>query len=190
MESSPAKAESPPESRHKDVGEILFTAEQIRARVDELGKQISLEYAGKRPVLVGVLKGVLPFLADLMRQITLDAEIGLMAVRRPHGYGHPDVKITRDVQLEIEGRHVIVVEDIVDMGQTLNKILEHLCGKKPASLEVCTLLDKPARRVVEVPVKYVGFQVPDKFVIGYGLDYRERFRNLPYIGTMKSEPEL
>ena len=190
MERSPAGADSPAESGHEDVGEVLFTAEQIQRRVDELGREISLDYAGKSPILIGVLKGVVPFLADLMRRITFDTEIELMAVHRPNGYGHPEVEITRDVQLDISGRHVIVIEDIVDMGQTLKMILEHLRSKNPASLEVCTLLDKPSRRVVEVPVRYVGFQVPDRFVVGYGLDYKERFRNLPYIGTMKTKPEF
>ena len=190
MERSPADAESPIAGGHDNIGEVLFSAEQIQQRVDELGREITLDYRDRSPVLIGVLKGVVPFLADLMRRISVDVEMELLAVHRPHGYGHPDLKITRDVQLDIAGRHVIVVEDIVDMGRTLGTILKHLRSKKPASLEVCTLLDKPARRVVEVPVKYVGFLVPDRFVVGYGLDYRERFRNLPFIGTMKNEPEF
>lgn len=189
MERSLAKEQTPVAIGHKDVGEILFTAQQIQQRIDELGLDISLDYAGKTPVLIGVLKGVLPFLADLMRKLTLDTEIDLLAVHRPHGYGHPDLEVIRDIQLEVAGRDVIVVEDIVDMGQTLQKILEHLRLKKPASMHVCSLLDKPSRRVVEVPVKYVGFQVPDKFVIGYGLDFEERYRNLPFIGVMKNEPK-
>ena len=189
MERSPAKEQAQEPSGHKDVGEVLFTAQQIQRRVEELGHELSQDYAGKTPVLIGVLKGVLPFLADLMRRLTLDTEIELLAVHRPHGYGHPELEITRDVRLDIAGRDVIVVEDIVDMGQTLQKILAHLREKGPASLEVCTLLDKPSRRVVEVPVKYIGFKVPDRFVIGYGLDFEERFRNLPFIGTMTVEPK-
>jgi len=176
-------------SLHEDVEEVLLTTEQIQRRIGELGQEISLDYSSRTPILIGVLKGVIPFLADLMRQITVDGEIDLLAVHRPNGYGHPDMEITRDVELDITGRHVIVVEDIVDMGRTLDKILEHLRLGNPASLEVCALLNKPSRRIVEVPVKYVGFDIPNRFVVGYGLDYQERLRNLPYIGTMKKEPE-
>lgn len=190
MERGPVQADLPVQSRHELVGEVLFTSEQIQQRVSELGQEISKDYAGKSPILVGVLKGVIPFLADLMRQITFDTEIDLMAVHRPHGYGHPDMEITSDVQLDISGRDVIVIEDIVDMGQTLNALLSHLRERNPASLEVCTLLDKPSRRIVDVPVRYVGFEVPNKFVVGYGLDFEEKLRNLPYIGIMKNEPEL
>ena len=153
MERRPANAALPIESGHDDVGEVLFSAEQIRQRVDELGREITLDYQGKSPVLIGVLKGVVPFLADLMRRINVDLEMELLAVHRPHGYGHPDLKITRDVQLNIADRHIIVVEDIVDMGQTLSAILKHLRSKRPSSMEVCALLDKPSRRVVGVAVK-------------------------------------
>jgi hypoxanthine phosphoribosyltransferase len=190
LERGPAQVDLPAHGLHKDVDEVLLTAEQIQRRIAELGQEISLDYSSRSPILVGVLKGVIPFISDLMRQITVDVEIDLLAVHRPNGYGHPDMEITRDVQLDITGRHVIVVEDIVDMGQTLDKILEHLRLKNSASLEVCALLDKPSRRLVEVPVKYVGFEIPNRFVVGYGLDYEERLRNLPYIGTMKTEPEV
>jgi hypoxanthine phosphoribosyltransferase len=189
LERGPAQVDLPTHSLHKDVEEVLLTAEQIQRRIGELGQEISLDYSSRSPILIGVLKGVIPLLADLMRQITVDVEIDLLAVHRTNGYGHPDMEITRDVELDITRRHVIVVEDIVDRGQTLDKILEHLRLKNPASLEVCALLDKPSRRLVEVPVKYIGFEIPNRFVVGYGLDYEERLRNLPYIGTMKNEPE-
>ncbi len=189
MEQGQAQVNSTAHSLHEDVEEVLLTAEQIQRRIGELGQEISLDYSSRSPILIGVLKGAIPFLADLMRQITADGEIDLLSVHRPNGYGQPDMEITRDVELDITGRHVIIVEDIVDMGRTLNKILEHLRLRNPASLEVCALLNKPSRRVVEVPVKYVGFDIPNRFVVGYGLDYEERLRNLPYIGTMKNEPE-
>jgi len=167
------------------INRVLFTARQIEQRVAQLGKEISLDYKGRQPVLVGVLKGMLCFMSDLMRQISLPVEIEVMSLSRYNGYGEGSgVKVIKDLDADITGRDVILVEDIVDSGMTLNFLVNYLDSKKPASLEVCALLDKKARRIVEVPVKYVGFDVPDEFVIGYGLDYEEKFRNLPFIGTM------
>ena len=172
---------------HDDVEEILLDADAIRARVAELGAQLSADYAGRDPVLVSVLKGSLVFLADLMREMDLPASIDLMEVS---SYGrHRDrrdqVRILKDLSKPIEGRDVIVVEDIIDTGLTLNYLLRYLAERKPASIKICCLLDKPARRLAEINIDYRGFTIPDRFVIGYGLDYDERYRNLPYIGVLK-----
>ena len=173
----------------KGIDRVLFTAPQIQRRVAELGRQISRDYRGLEPVLVGVLRGMLCFMADLMREITLPAEIEFMAVSR---YGEPNrrsVQVTKDLDLSIAGKHVILVEDIVDSGMTLNFLVGFLREKKPATLEVSALLDKKARRIVDVPIKYVGFEVPDEFVVGYGLDYLEKYRNLPFIGALRPDPK-
>lgn len=171
----------------KKIDRVLFTARQIQQRVHELGKEISQDYKDRDPVLVGVLRGMLCFMADLMREITLPVEVEVMAISRYGGNGDSGVKITKDLDRHIAGREVILVEDIVDSGMTLNYLLSYLQSQQPASLEVCALLDKKARRIVDVPVKYVGFDVPDEFVVGYGLDYEEKYRNLPFIGTLTPE---
>ena len=163
---------------------VLFSEEQIHKRVKELGKQISEEYAGTEPVLIGVLRGVIIFMADLMRELDLPVQVEFMEISHYGEEREDSIEVLRDVTTDLKGRHVILVEDIVDTGLTLRYLLEHLKGKNPASTKVCTLLDKSARRMVDVPLDYVGFEVPDAFVIGYGLDYGGRYRNLPYIGVL------
>ena len=174
-------------SLHDDVEEILLDTATIDARVAELGAQLSTDYAGLDPVLVSVLKGSLVFLADLMRAMDLPSSIDLMEVSS-YGAGTEtsgQVRILKDLSKPIEGRDVIVVEDIIDTGLTLNYLLRYLAERHPASIKVCCLLDKPARRLAEIAIDYRGFTIPDRFVIGYGLDYDERYRNLPYIGVLK-----
>lgn len=171
-----------------DIDRILIPTTKLQQRVAELGAQISRDYADKDPVLIGVLRGVLCFLADLIRQLTLPVTIDFMAISSYEGDSSSGaVKILKDLDENIKGRHAILVEDIVDTGMTLNHILDYLWAKKPASLTVCALLDKRARRLVDVQVDYVGFDVPDQFVVGYGLDFRQRYRNLPFIAVLKHE---
>jgi len=172
---------------HADVQEVLLTEERIQARVAELGAQLNTDYAGLEPVLISVLKGSIVFLADLVRSMELPLSIDIMEVS---SYGAAtetsgQVRILKDLSNPIEGRHVIVVEDIIDTGLTLNYLLRYLREKGPASLRICCLLDKPARRLTEIPIDYVGFSIPDRFVVGYGLDYGERYRNLPYVGVLR-----
>jgi hypoxanthine phosphoribosyltransferase len=174
-------------SIHDDVEEILLTGEQIADRVAELGAQLVADYAGRDPVLVSVLKGSIVFLADLIRAMETSVSLDLMEVS---SYGAStetsgQVRILKDLSKPIEGRDVIVVEDIIDTGLTLNYLLKYLHDKGPASVRICCLLDKPARRLAEIPIDYRGFTIPDRFVIGYGLDYDERYRNLPYVGVLK-----
>lgn len=172
---------------HDDVQEILLDADTISSRVAELGAELTSDYADRDPVLVSVLKGSLIFLADLMRAMEMPVSIDLMEVSS-YGAGTEtsgQVRILKDLSASIEGRHVIVVEDIIDTGLTLNYLLKYLADKGPASISIVCLLDKPARRLAEIPIDYRGFTVPDRFVIGYGLDFDERYRNLPYIGVLK-----
>ena len=172
---------------HRDVSEILLTEPQLRERVAELGGQLAADYADRDPVLVGVLKGSLVFLADLVRQMDIPLSVDLMEISS-YGSGTEtsgQVRILKDLKGSIEGRHVLVVEDIVDTGLTLNYLLRYLGDRAPASLGVACLLDKPARRLVNIEIDYRGFSIPDRFVVGYGLDYDERYRNLPYIGVLK-----
>ncbi|MFH1087255.1 MAG: hypoxanthine phosphoribosyltransferase, partial [Chloroflexota bacterium] len=174
------------QTQGRSIGRVLYSSAEIQQRVRELAEQISRDYAGRHPVVVGVLRGVFCFMADLMRQMTVPLEIDFMAISY---YSHRDrstVKVTRDVDIDVTDRHVIMVEDIVDTGMTLNYMLTHIQTKRPASLTVCTLLDKRVRRIVDVPLEYVGFEVPDEFVVGYGLDYLEQYRNLPFIGVLSS----
>ena len=170
------------------LGEILISSEQLQARVAELGKQISADYAGKDLLLVCILKGGVLFLADLMRQITIPHAINFMAVTS-YGSGAREssgaVRILMDLETDIQGRDVLLVEDIIDSGHTLDYIVRVLCARNPASLRICALLDKIERREVSVNVDYVGFQIPNKFVFGYGLDLDEVYRNLPFIGVVK-----
>ena len=175
---------------HADVGQILLTEERIAAKVAELGRAITADYAGRRLTLVSVLKGSLPFMADLMRSIDLPLRIDLMEVSSYGGTATESsglVRILKDLSATIEQEHVLIVEDIIDTGLTLNYLVRYLRGKNPASLHICTLLDKPARRLVEIPVDYIGFTIPDQFVVGYGLDYGEIYRNLRYVGVLKPE---
>ena len=173
-----------------DIGEVLLTEEQIAAKVAELGLRISVDYAGRSLPLVSVLKGSLPFMADLMRQISLPLRIDLMEVSSYGGTATESsglVRIMKDLSASIAGEDVLLVEDIIDTGLTLNYLVRYLRGKAPASLKICTLLDKPARRLVEIPVDYRGFAIPDQFVVGYGLDYGERYRNLRFVGVLRPE---
>jgi hypoxanthine phosphoribosyltransferase len=173
-----------------DVAEVLISEEEIQAKVVELGARITADYAGLELTLVSVLKGSLPFMADLMRAIKIPVQIDLMEVSSYGGAATESsglVRILKDLSSSIDGRHVLIVEDIIDTGLTLNYLLRYLRGKNPATLRICTLLDKPARRLVEIPIDYLGFEIPDQFVIGYGLDYGERYRNLRFVGVLRPE---
>ncbi len=169
---------------------MLITGEQIEAKVGELGGQLSTDYSGHDLVLVSVLKGALPFMADLMRAMTIPVQVDLMEVSSYGGAATETsglVRILKDLSSSIEGKDVLIVEDIIDTGLTLNYLLRYLRGKNPRSLRICALLDKPARRLVEIDIDYRGFTIPDQFVVGYGLDYGEFYRNLPFIGVLKPE---
>ncbi len=173
-----------------DVAEVLLSEEQIQAKVAELGRRISDDYAGRELTLVSVLKGSLPFMADLMREIAIPVKIDLMEVSSYGGTSTETsglVRILKDLSSSIDKCDVLLVEDIIDTGLTLNYLLRYLRGKNPRSLRICTLLDKPARRLVEIPVDYVGFTIPDQFVVGYGLDYGELYRNLRFVGVLRPE---
>jgi hypoxanthine phosphoribosyltransferase len=159
----------------------------LQKRVAELGAQISHDYTGKELVMVGVLRGVLCFIADIMRHVSVPSAVDLMAISSYDGNGSNAVRILKDLDENIKGRDVLLIEDIVDTGMTLNHIVEYLQTKKPASIRICTLLDKRARRIVNVPLDYVGFEIPDEFVVGYGLDFNQRFRNLPFIAVLKHD---
>jgi hypoxanthine phosphoribosyltransferase len=172
---------------HGDVEEVLLSSDALQQRVRELGRQLSADYAGRDPVLVSVLKGSIVFLADLMRAMEIPLSLDLMEVSS-YGSGTEtsgQVRILKDLSASIEGRDVLVVEDIIDTGLTLNYLLRYLAERNPASLRICCLLDKPARRLAEIEIDYTGFTIPDRFVIGYGLDYDERYRNLPYVGVLR-----
>jgi hypoxanthine phosphoribosyltransferase len=173
----------------EDIERIFFDEEEINEKVKELGAIISADFKDKNPLLIGVLKGSFVFMAHLLLNISIDCEVDFMVVS---SYGSSstttgDVKISEDLSHDIEGRHVIVVEDILDSGVTLNYLTHYLKGRNPASVNICTLLDKPSRRKVPIHTDYVGFTCPDVFIVGYGLDYAERYRNLPYIGALKPE---
>jgi hypoxanthine phosphoribosyltransferase len=173
-----------------DIAEVLLTEEQIESKVTELGQRISADYAGRELTLVSVLKGSLPFMADLMRRISLPLRIDLMEVSSYGGTATESsglVRILKDLSAPIEGRDVLLVEDIIDTGLTLNYLIRYLKGKNPRSIKVCSLLDKPARRLVEIPIDYVGFEIPDAFVVGYGLDFSEVYRNLRFVGVLRPE---
>jgi hypoxanthine phosphoribosyltransferase len=171
------------------VGEVLIDAEALRARIGELGEEISAHYAGQDLLLIGVLKGAVFFMADLMRHLTVPCEVDFMAIS---SYGAQTdssgvVRILKDLDINIEGRNVLVVEDIIDSGLTLSYLMRNLESREPASLEICALLTKPARREIDVTVRWIGFEIPNRFVIGYGLDFAERYRNLPYVGVLSDE---
>ena len=172
------------------VGEILIDESTLQGRIVELGAEISSDYAGRDLLLVGVLKGAVFFMADLMRELQVPCEIDFMAIS---SYGAATdssgvVRILKDLDINVAGRDVLVVEDIIDSGLTLSYLMRNLRARKPASLEVCALLTKPERREIEVPVRYTGFEIPNRFVIGYGLDFAERYRNLPYVAVL--HPDL
>ena len=168
------------------VTEVLIEEEALQRRIAELGEEISADYAGRDLLLVGVLKGAVFFMADLMRNLTIPCEIDFMAISS-YGEGTDSsgvVRILKDLDINIDGRDVLVVEDIIDSGLTLSYLMRNLEAREPASLEICALMTKPERREIEVPVRYVGFEIPNRFVIGYGLDFGERYRNLPYVGVL------
>ncbi len=171
------------------VREILISEEELHARIEKIADEISHDYAGRNPLLVGVLKGVLFFMADLLQAITISAEIDFIAVSSysPETRAQGLVRLVKDLEIPIAGRHVLFVEDVIDTGLTLNYILKNLRARQPASLDVCVLFNKPEHRLIDIPLKYKGFDLPDRFVVGYGLDYRERYRNLPFVGLLKPE---
>jgi len=176
-------------SLYADISEILFTADEIAAKVQELGRAISEDYAGRNPLLVGVLKGVVPFMADLLRAITIPVQVDYLAIASYSAESRQrgTVRLEKDLDTSITGRHVLFVEDMIDTGLTLNYILRSLRAREPAGLEVCTLFNKPRRRLINLPIRYKGFDLPDRFVVGYGLDYREQYRNLPFVGLLRAE---
>jgi hypoxanthine phosphoribosyltransferase len=172
-----------------DISEIILSQEAIQERVAELGKAISKDYARSNPLLVGVLKGVVFFMADLLRSITIPVEVDFIAISSysPETRGQGFVRLVKDLEIPIQGRHILFIEDVIDTGLTLNYILNNLRARQPASLEVCVLFDKAERRLIDIPIKYKGFDLPDRFVVGYGLDHREKYRNLPFVGLLKPE---
>ena len=168
----------------KDVERILITSEEIGARVRELGQQITNDYAGQDILMIGVLRGAVVFMSDLARAIKRPIDIDFMAIS---SYGLSTnssgvVRILKDLDEVVQGRHLLIIEDIIDSGYTLSKVVEILQTRTPNSIQICTLISKPSRRVIDIPVKYVGFEIPDKFIVGYGLDYAQKYRHLPYIG--------
>lgn len=174
---------------HQDIEEILVSEDRLKQKIKQLGEQISRDYQGLNPLCIGILKGAVPFLSDLVRQIQIPIELDFMSVS---SYGKSAsssgvVRILKDLDTSIIGRHVLVVEDIVDTGLTLSYLVELLQGRSPASVKTVVLLDKKSCRVVDFEADYRGFEVPDKFAVGYGMDYAERYRNLPYIGVLKKE---
>jgi hypoxanthine phosphoribosyltransferase len=186
---SPTSAKKNKGELDADIQQIFVSAETLQSRVCEMGKLISQDYAGKNPILVGALKGVFFFMADLLRAVTIPVEVDFMAISsysneaRDRGV----VKVTKDLDVAITGRHVIFVEDVVDTGLTLNYLVNSLRARQPASLEVCVLFNKGTRRLIDFPIRYKGFDLPDYFVVGYGLDYHEQYRNLPYVGILKPD---
>jgi len=172
-----------------DVEEVLIPEEVLQDRIRELGRRVSAEYNSKEPLLVGILTGAFVFMADLLRAITIPCHVDFMATAS-YGAGTESsgiVRILKDLNQTIEGRHVLVVDDIIDTGLTMDYLLETLKARYPASLRICALLDKRPRRIREVPIDFGGFEIPDRFVVGYGLDYAGRYRNLPFIGVLKAE---
>jgi hypoxanthine phosphoribosyltransferase len=183
----PARTDRKPDAEEPGIGEVIVPEQDLRRRVAELGAEISRDYAGSTPLLVGVLKGAVFFISDLMRAIEVPVQVDFMAVA---SYGSATdssgvVRILKDLDAAIEDRDVLIVEDIVDSGLTLQYLMRNLGSRGPRSLEVCALLNKPDRRRVQLPMRYVGFEIPDRFVVGYGLDHGERFRNLPFVAVLE-----
>lgn len=171
----------------KDIKDILITQEQIAEKTAELGKKLTEDYKDKSPLVIGILKGAVPFLADIVREIDAHVEMDFMAVS---SYGNAtvssgEVKIVKDLDTNVEGRHILIVEDIIDSGRTLAYLVDLFKYRKAASVKIVTFLDKPEGRVVDIDADYVGFNIPNEFVVGYGLDYAEAYRNLPYVGVLK-----
>lgn len=173
----------------RGLGRILFTEADIRHRVGELGAQISLDYRELNPLVVGVLKGVVFFMSDLLRAITVPIRVDYMAITRyaPQAAVKGAVRLVKDLEEAVEGQHLLFVEDVIDTGLTLSYLLRVLRARGPASLQVCTLFDKPQHRLADIPLRYVGFNLSDRFVVGYGLDYKEGYRHLPYVAELKAE---
>ncbi len=174
---------------NQDIARVLISEEELQKRIAELGRQVAADYADKEPIFIGVLKGVVNFFTDMVRATPIRCQYEFMAVSS-YGSGTSTsgtVKLLKDVTCDIKGRHVVILEDILDSGLTLKFVTEHLLSMEPASLKICTLLDKPERRKVDVYADYIGFTIPNEFVVGYGLDYQEFYRNLPYIGVLKPE---
>lgn len=172
----------------KDIERVLISQIELEKKVQEIGEQISKDYEGETPIFVGVLKGCFIFMADLMRHVSINCSMDFMAVSSYQGTSSTGaVKINKDLNESIEGKHLILVEDILDSGVTLNYLKNYLSVRKPASIKIATLMDKPARRKADIYADYSCFEVPDAFVVGYGLDYNEKYRNLPYIGVLKPE---
>ena len=172
-----------------DIGKVLVTESEIKARIAELGQTLAKEYEGKNPIFIGVLKGVVVFYADMVRAVPIECQFDFLAVSS-YGAGTTSsgkLQMLKDVSCNPEGRHIIILEDILDTGLTLKAVAEHLQAMHPASLKICALLDKPERREVDISADYVGFTIPNEFVVGYGLDYNEKYRNLPFIGVLKPE---
>lgn len=172
---------------HQNIDHILLSEEQLQSRIRELGAELTRDYADKRPIFIGVLRGVVHFFADVTKATDIMCQYDFMAVS---SYGNGEVStgklnVIKDVSVDLKDRHVVILEDILDTGTTLKYVTEHLWAMGPASLKICTLLDKPSRRKVELEADYVGFTIPNEFVVGYGLDYMDYYRNLPYIGVMK-----
>ncbi len=172
-----------------DIKEILLTEEQIKNRIAELGEELSREYAGKNPLIIGVLKGVVVFYADMIRAMDVPCQLDFMWISSYKGTSSNTMQVRQDVSADIEGRHVLILEDIFDTGNSLNFTVKHLRERNPASLKICTLLDKPERRnpAVTLQADWVGFTIPNEFVVGYGLDFNEKYRNLPFVGVLKPE---
>ena len=168
------------------ISQVLFTEAEIRTRVRALGEAISHDYAGQTPLLVGVLKGVLVFMADLLRAITIPVKVDFMSISsyNPQTREQGVVRIVKDLSTPVTDQHVVFVEDVIDTGLTLDYLLRYLRSQQPASLQVCVLFNRTARRLIDIPLPYVGFDVPDRFLIGYGLDFREKYRSLPYVGIL------
>lgn len=176
-------------SIHDDIERVLITEEQIRARIAELGKELTRDYADKNPIFLGVLRGVVIFYADMVRAVPIPCEFDFMAVSS-YGSGTQssgNINISKDMTIDVHGRHVVILEDILDTGRTLQAVCRLLEHRGVASLRICTLLDKPERRTVDITADYTGFTVPNEFVVGYGLDYNDQYRNLPYVGVLKPE---
>ena len=171
-----------------EVGEILISTDEIQRRIRELGADISNDYEGLQPRLVGILKGVTPFMADLIRAMSIPTTTDYMSIAkyRPETEASAAVRVLKDLDLSIKGEHVLLVEDIIDSGLTMEYILSHLQNRGPASLKVCTLFNRPVNRIVELPLDYVGFDLPDLFVVGYGLDYQQKYRNLSYLAILQA----
>jgi hypoxanthine phosphoribosyltransferase len=171
------------------IKEVVVTQAELQARIQAIGQAISTDYGGKDPLIVGVLTGVLFFMADLLRAITIPVEVDFMAVSSYSSETRQTglVRVEKDLELPLQDRHVLFVEDVIDTGLTLNYLLQNLKARQPASLEVCVLFDKSANRLIDIPLKYKGFDLPDRFVVGYGLDYREKYRNLPFVGLLKAD---